>query len=246
MNRTAIKSYSDAKNYLGDKLSRPFAHNTRIKADDMGHERIVVTYHDNPIVALYPDRISFNTCGWYTSTTKERLNWFMPEGWRLYQERGNWIVWDGKHKYNFADGIVFCNGAWYDYAPDSKQDEINARTKQIKKYVTGFVAALLAGEVSHPSGGDCWYCLLRDNDNKPMGEVFINTDHLESHFWESYYVPSLLVNACESFPVCIMTKDGIARLWEGESISDWQKDVIKRDITSSLTRYLKRQFGIAS
>lgn len=172
----------------------------------------------------------------------------MPEGWRLYQERGVWYVWNYQtnKKHTFADGITFYDGEWLNYAPDDEVRKIQARTRQIKKYVSGYVKAFLAGKVESPSAGDCWYCMMHTESGESLGDSFNDIDHFESHFEESYYVPSLLMNAIGFYPVCLMTQDGIGRVWNGESINDWQRDIVQRDITSSLTRYLKREFGIAA
>lgn len=243
-----IKSYQDAKNFLGSKLNRPYANNTRIKADDMGHDLIVVTYHDNPVVHFYPDRMSLWSCGWYTLTTKERLNWFLPDGFHIYQERGTWYLSKrGEGRYIFADGITIKDGQIYNYAPESREDEVKAITKKIKKYVDGYIKALLAGEVNSPSSGDCWYCLMKDESGKSMGDLFDNTDHFESHFEESYYVPSLLWNAYkENNGLCPISQDAMARLWQtNEELSDWQANILARDVKASMTKYLKRRFGIA-
>ncbi len=43
----------------------------------------------------------------------------------------------------------------------------------------------------------------------------------------------------------IMAQDGVARLWDGESISKWQSEIVARDVKSTLTAYLKHILGIA-
>ena len=106
----SIKNYQQALEYLGGKKERPYAHNTRIEIDtlNLGHEVITVKYHGNPVVNMFPDRIAYSSCGWKTSTTKERINWFLPDGFTLYQEKSTWYI--RKHGtsliYGFADGIT--------------------------------------------------------------------------------------------------------------------------------------------
>jgi hypothetical protein len=115
--RTQIKSYQDAKNFLGNRKERAIAHNTRLEIDslDLGHEIITVKYHGNAIVNLYPDgTITLNNCGWYTSTTKERLNWFLPYGITLYQRNYRWIVqrwhWSDEYGRIIDEESLFANG----------------------------------------------------------------------------------------------------------------------------------------
>ena len=121
-----IESYRDAKEFLGNRKSRKIAHNTVLEIDtlNLGHEVITVKYHGNSIVNLYPDgTITLNSCGWHTSTTKERLNWFLPFGITLYQHNYRWIVqrWHWSDAYGriideetlFADGMAVKNGQIY-------------------------------------------------------------------------------------------------------------------------------------
>ena len=121
-----IKSYQDAKAFLNGKKERVIAHNTRLEIDslNLGHEVITVKYHGNAIVNLYPDgTVTLNSCGWHTSTTKERLNWFLPFGITLYQHNYRWIVqrWHWSNDYGriideeslFCDGIAIKNGKVY-------------------------------------------------------------------------------------------------------------------------------------
>src|SRR5215207_9664216 len=132
-----IKSYQDAKQYLGNKKERPYANNTRIEIDtlNLGHDVITVKYHENPVVNFFPDgTTTFSSCGWKTSTTKERISWFLPDGFRLYQKNSVWhIVKHGtSYNYIFADGLAIDKyGNVYNDAPaDTTKDTIKA----IKKY----------------------------------------------------------------------------------------------------------------
>lgn len=249
MSKPRIKSYQEALEYLKGKQSRPYANNTRIELDSLGlgHEVITVKYHDNPIVNFYPDRVSFDSCGWKTSTTKERLNWFMPDNYMLYQERSIWYISKGygMSRYVFQDGITIKDGQVYNAGNEEHGQEVKRMIKRIKKYVSGYVSALLAGEVGQPSSADCWHCLMRDESGKTLGEL-TNSNHIESHMEESYYVPSLLGNAFKfNSRLCPLAQDGIARLTSGESISEWQADIVARDVKSCLTAYLKHALGLA-
>jgi hypothetical protein len=236
-----IKSYQEADSYLKGKQERPYAHNTRIQRH--GESAIRVLYHGNPIVYFYPNSSSFTSCGWHTMTTKERINWFLPAGFHLYQERSVWYL--SKHmdkSYPFADGInITLDGEVSNYGADDSIDQAKKLIKRIKAYVDGYIKALLNLELDQPSGGDCWICLMTDENGKTMG----GTDHIESHMDESYYVPSLLMRAYEhNNRLSAMARDGIARLMSKESVSTWQADIVTRDVKSCLTAYLKHELGI--
>jgi hypothetical protein len=235
--KSNIKTYQQAKDYLQGKKSRPYAHNTRIIIDtlDLGHEVITVTYHDNPVVNFFPDgTVTYSSCGWKTPTTKERINWFLPDGFRVYQEKSVWYLakvinwdWQNAERFIFADGIAIKADNVYNAGAE---DNTKQTIKAIKKFVDGYVKALLQNEVENPSSGDCWYCLMQTTDGHNLGEQTNNTDHILSHFEESYYVPSILMNAFKhNNRLSIMTQDGIAR-----------------NVKSCLTAYLKHLLGVAA
>lgn len=240
-----IKSYADVLEFMQGKQERPYAHNTRIESNDGFY---TVTYHGNPIVEIHPDKIVLSSCGWKNLTTKERLNWFIPEGYSVYQERGGWYIrnWEDDSTIVFQDGITFhSDNTVSNYGDVSEKDRIKALTKQVKKYVKGYIESLISGDIESPGSGDCWYCC--GDDGITLGDK-TKSDHLESHLEESYYVPSLLYNACQEFGASLFVKSLIGNIWNDEnySISDWEGWVLERDLTSILTRYMKRHLGIAA
>lgn len=248
-----IRSYEEAAKYLGNKSDRPVANNTRIMVDDMGI--ISIRLHATNVVRYYPANIQnanavvLYSGGYRTPTTKSRINEFCPEGFYVWQERGNWYL--GSYlrgvRYPFAEGITIADGTVYNAGTESDIEANRKRTKQIKKYVAGYVAALIAGKVEAPSGGDCWYChLVTVDDKTPLGEKTHNTEHLESHFEESYYVPSLLVNAINRHPVGELIKGLVGDIWRGKDNGSYYNELVARNVTSSMTRYLKDQFAIAN
>jgi hypothetical protein len=257
MNAATIKNYSQALAYLGGKKERPYAHNTRIEIDtlNMGHEVITIKYHGNPVVNMFPNGVNtYSSCGWKTSTTKERINWFLPEGFVLSQDRSVWYIsdrrngWESAKRFVFADGIAIdASGNVYNHAGDDAEAEVKKTLKAIKKYVTGYVLNLLSGEMDAPSASDCWYCFMVTPDGENLLDATKNTDHILSHFEESYYVPFLLVVAAKfKERMSTVSKDGVARLWQGESISDWQASIVARDVRSTLTAYLKHLLEVAA
>ncbi len=51
-----------------------------------------VQYHETVILRVYADRLVFNTGGWKTPTTRDRMNKFMPTGCRIIQRKGIWYM----------------------------------------------------------------------------------------------------------------------------------------------------------
>ena len=78
-------------------------------------ESIDVTYHGYTIAIWYPDptgpgHVWLSNCGFWTSTTKLRLNNYGPDRMGLYQHKFAWYTRDGKeftngHTY-FADDFT--------------------------------------------------------------------------------------------------------------------------------------------
>jgi hypothetical protein len=253
-----IRSYSDAAGFLGSKSERPIGHNTRVELRDDG--AISVKYHGSPVVVYYPEGsvdgapvTVLNSCGWRTMTTKERINAFCPAGFDVYQERGNWILSKGywndpqRQTWNFADGITIDRfGQVFNAAPTDEGQRIKKLAKSILAYAKAYSAALCAGEVPAPGSGDCWGCCMVDQE----GHTALGTDHLISHLDESYYVPSLLLRAIDSKPLCAFSMGALGSLWgkndrDASQVGDWEKSILTRDVTATITHYLKHELGLA-
>ena len=118
--------------------------------------------------------------------------------------------------------------------------------KDIKKYVNGYCEELFSGNLPAPSGGDCWFCSLREvNTHRPMGEISQNNDHILEHFKEKYYVPSLVVNAIEDCGVSQAARLHLAYCFGLEEKVEFYEGIGSSQIRKALTRYLRRQLGLA-
>lgn len=78
MARLKITSFEEAQKIGDSKIG----HNTYLREED-GH--YVVSLHGNDIVKLYRDRVEFTLAGWPTTTTRDRVNQFLPSGNRVFQ-----------------------------------------------------------------------------------------------------------------------------------------------------------------
>lgn len=201
----------------------------------------VIRLHKTDIITRKPDgAVILSSGGWRTPTTKERLGQF---GYPVSQHRGSWTLhWHGKD-YDWQDGItILPDGTVTGAAPEGQAKANVKLARKISAYARKFAAALVAGEVPAPSAGDCFGCSLRTEDG---GEGF-GTDHYFGHIEEGYFVPSLLVNAHQAFPFCTFAQGAMHRLWnEKAAITKWEKEILTRDATRSITRFLKRKLGIA-
>lgn len=67
---------------------KPIANNTRLMQRE-GY--IAVKFHNTDIIRYYPDgRVQLFTGGWYTISTKERINRYTGLG--IYSKKGTWYV----------------------------------------------------------------------------------------------------------------------------------------------------------
>jgi len=68
-----------------------------------------VYLHGNHIATIGDTFVEMYTCGYYTNTTKSRLNAILSEhgnGARVYQKRGEWFVSDNGVTVPFTEGMV--------------------------------------------------------------------------------------------------------------------------------------------
>jgi hypothetical protein len=119
--------------------------------------------------------------------------------------------------------------------------------KRVKAYVGGFCEALYAGEIGKPGPGDCFYCSMKEErSGRPLGEVARDEGHILSHMEEKYYVPSLLTNALEEMGASQAVRHCVG-FWMGyhdQEAGSWE-GIAKKDVPKMLTRYVRRQLGLA-
>lgn len=189
-----MKTYQEAETTLKGRESRKLENNTYLKRRSA--DTIAVMLHATDVVTYHADgRIVLNTGGWKTVTTKDRITTYAPI--RLWTERGVWYVSiDGtwNKQATFENGLtIHANGALEGVgAPPENLSKVK---RKISTYAKGYVDALQQGKIEPPGPGDCFYCQLRDTTGKPLQDG----SHIQSHLDESYYVPSLAVNAMERF-----------------------------------------------
>ena len=110
-----MKTYAELVEYIAGgrtKYSRPIANNTRAQLVQYAGEgtAVVIYLHWTAVVTLHADgRIVLNTGGWYTQTTKERINRFLPPEFYVAQEDDAWYL--GRRRCNlFDEWIPFQDG----------------------------------------------------------------------------------------------------------------------------------------
>ncbi|NDH09423.1 MAG: hypothetical protein EBY16_07410 [Gammaproteobacteria bacterium] len=84
----------------GNKNTRKVGNNTY--AEILSDGSVGIMLHSTYVVKIHPDNsATLNTGGWYTSTTKDRINKYSPV--RVYQRKGEWYLNNGTL---YEDGMV--------------------------------------------------------------------------------------------------------------------------------------------
>lgn len=205
------------------------------------HLTDIITWKSNGDIVL-------SSGGWRTVTTKARLNEFLPNWAYVWQENSIWFLHNKQFDkiLPFEDGITMhADGTMSGHGVHV--DRLKALGKDIKAYVKGYMEAMFAGDVPTPSGGDCWDCALVDKDGRSLGDVSRAEGHIISHFAEKYYVPSLLQRAIAEIPVSQVAIQVIGFLWKvhDKELHPFYDGIVRRQLASSLQRYLQRQLGLA-
>lgn len=164
-----------------------------------GPDAIAVKFHETDVLTFERSgKIVVKTGGWFTVTTKERINSYLCYGFHINQHRGVWYwdQWLGRAPRNtrlvlFTDGDVIRDGK---LIAQARPGDEKAALK-LRKRVNTF-AKLCAGALPlpMPGPGDCWYCGMT-TDGKSLGDAFSDKHHLISHMDEGYVVPSLVMRA---------------------------------------------------
>ena len=230
-------NYQQANEKLGNRASKNLEYATQLQRNG---ENIDIVHHETAIMTFKPNGETVVNCNkWRSKTTKDRLNNYLPYSLQIYQERGVWYI----KGVTYFDGMTIGKRGGLPKSKSSKK--IEKLSKKANDYCKQFIDELFNGNIPEPSAGDCWDCCMIDENGKTMGEHG-NSGHIISHIKEKYYVPSLLVRACKLYPISPIVEDCIARLWNDMEVGDWLAEVSKRQILSSLRRYIKQQLGIAS
>jgi hypothetical protein len=215
-------------------------------------ENLAVRLHATNVVTYHPDgRITLDSGGWRTVTTKDRIDKYAPIN--LWTRNGQWFVgpnWNytGAEAI-YQDGMVINPDLSFSGVMSLKEAKAEQKLRsEVRKYAKGYLAALKAGKVPAPSGGDCWYCSLKEvGTGKPLGEL---TDkgqngHIREHMKKKYYVPSLAWNALEAMGASQVMRLNLAVYQGMTDQKPWPGDFVDEQIEKAIRRYCYRELGLA-
>lgn len=99
-----VTNYSKADKALGDRRSKVIGNNTELvrKGGD-----IAVELHGNEVVRFYSGgEVGLSSAGYRSSTTKDRLNRYTPNGVNIVQRNHKWYLERRGKKVPFEDGMT--------------------------------------------------------------------------------------------------------------------------------------------
>lgn len=148
----------------------------------------------------------------------------------------------------FKDGITLKNGKLINGG--NAEGELKAR-KRVRDFVARYIAALNKGEIPKPSGGDCWYCSMRTDKNKSLGEAVGDKDHIQDHVRHSYFVPSMIYNAMQARGVGPLWYTVLNAYWkenwELPEAKQWRDRMhFTREASRWLCRYIYARLGFST
>jgi hypothetical protein len=245
-----MQSHTEADAVLTGRCKdrRKVANNTWLERHDNGD--IAVRLHATDVVVYHPDEsVTLNTGGWYSVTTKERMNRFTD--FSVHSVKGEWYVnirnpdyvylaYDPDNSPNpaqqpywsepatpYADSMTWHGDHWTGApGPDEVKVERARRkalTKEIKAFVSGITAEQIVDQFEDP-GGDCFVCRCGQ------------TSCLLSHVDERYFHAALARNAIAAKGY--RSPDVIMSMAYGDAKRGKVDDLLTRSLTSFLKKNL--------
>ncbi len=185
----------------------------------------IIRFHNTNIITFRPDgSVTFDTGGWQTFTTKERMNTLSK--FSISQSGGVWYInprghYEGEQYVSGGDSSVFYDGITFkDGRCISGIHAVDDRdVRRLKRLIRKFVNKIdTLGEIPLPDAGDCWYCYFplleatgRAVPEYGVGEVEdgkltvkpmswtergrMDTEHLKNHVYQGYLHGSLIYAA---------------------------------------------------
>ena len=186
--------------------------------DQFGKPAIAVRLHNTRVVIHTAYTVQFNSGGWLTVTTKDRMNAWCGLGISVYSERGTWMVRlftrDTSTNVPYAENMVirWSPNGWTTDVDDRVLAKASLHNDAIRASVKRWLDAMpsmLAGSfgaVQAPkfTEVECVSCVHSDRWNaKNVGDEFDNQEHLLTHILNEEYPLNLIITGCAmlSIPV---------------------------------------------
>jgi len=185
--------------------------------DQFGKPAIAVRLHNTRVVIHTAYTVQFNSGGWLTVTTKDRMNAWCGPGITVYSDRGTWMVrlhlsQSAHTSVEYAENMVlrWAPGGWSTAVNDRVRANTSAHNDAIRASVKRWLDAMpptLCGsfgdEVAHKfTKVECVSCVHSDRWNtKNVGDEFDNQEHLLTHILNEEYPLNLIITGCAMLSV---------------------------------------------
>jgi len=234
-------NYRTASERLGKRASKKLGNNTYLQRRE---DKIAVRLHETDVLTFTPSgRTILASGGWRTVTTKDRMNSYLPMGFAVWSDKGDWSLYrNGSRVAAYRDGLTIGPRGGIHGAASVRETKGRAT---LKKRITAFSKLCAASiPLDYPDAGDCLYCQLRTEDDQSLGDAMKDTDHLLSHMKEGYVVPSLVWSALTEAGYDPQKQIIHSLVFGGRDDSSFAgvgRAVVKR----SVAKYMKRRFNLA-
>jgi len=240
-------NYAQAHEKLGKRWRRKLCNNTYLER--RANNTITVRLHGTDVLTFKPDgSVVYNTGGWRTNTTKDRMNNYGANGRWIWQDKGIWTIGTRDKRQLYKDGVTITKRGRIIGGGTLRESKAALKLKkQVNDYCRAFALALMDGKVPAPGAGDCMYChLVTVDGHEPMGDAFKSHDHIRLHIKENYFVPSLLEHAVTApdAPISILAKSRIGDIWAGKQIMGCLAGIVLGQVEKSLRKYIKHRLGL--
>jgi hypothetical protein len=222
-------------------------------------DHFAVKYHVTDIVEIYHNGLwKIQNGGWFTSTTKERINRYSPV--RVYQEDYNWYI-----RNNGGEDIGFRSGIWINEAGEIVQEpdgyDFDARkraSEQVKQLVSGYLDWLeeylnengIPEPEEYDAGEHCFTCYYPARSDVEFTEykrnrgIDRNQRHLLAHVKQKEY-PAPLPDCID---LQVGRKPGITRRFgDPDMIVRHVRDFLQRgQVRNRMIDYVMRGVDVTS
>lgn len=99
------ETYEDLNEFLGNKSEKKIGNNTVLRRLSNGDIAVRLWYTDIVVINKLDNKKIYSG-GWETRTTADRINQFLPDGVRVFSQKGRWKVKANNGTFDFRGGMI--------------------------------------------------------------------------------------------------------------------------------------------
>lgn len=231
---SSFRNFEDAAEYLKKREKKKLCRNTWLVRNS--DNEIAVRLHNTDIIRFQKvsDKMVLNANKYMTPTTKDRINRFQNRV-SISQDKRQWTVTTSKEQVIFENYMKIDSEGNVEGVSEYDPKLLD----KIKKYVKGYMKALVTGKIKSPGTGDCFLCQSINGDGR------VDAEHYLSHMQENYYVPSMIVNAIQEIKVSPVAQSYLYEIFNGGKVEKFYEGIAQEQLSKSLLRFLCGNLGLA-